>query len=67
MDVFNLDHCLVEDYQRFACSFTTIRASEIREQVDQVYATGRFSPEPVVSINGTPQAFENRSSNCYAE
>jgi superfamily II DNA/RNA helicase len=51
MDVFNLDRCLVEDYQRFARSFTTIRASDIRDQVDQIYATGRFWPEPIVSIN----------------
>lgn len=51
MDVFDLDRCLVEDYQRFARSFTTIRASDIRAQVDQIYATGRFWPEPIVSIN----------------
>ena len=51
MYVFDLDRCLVQDYQRFARSFTTIRASEIREQVDQIYATGRFWPEPIVSIN----------------
>ena len=51
MDVFSLDGHLVEDYQRFARSFTTIRAEDIREQVDQIYATGKFWPEPIVSIN----------------
>jgi ATP-dependent helicase YprA (DUF1998 family) len=51
MDVFDLDRCLVDDYQRFARSFTTIRANDIREQVDQIYATGKFWPEPIVSIN----------------
>jgi ATP-dependent helicase YprA (DUF1998 family) len=51
MDVFDLDRCLLEDYQRFARSFTTIRANDIREQVDQIYSTGRFWPEPIVSIN----------------
>ena len=51
MDVFSLDRHLVEDYQRFARSFTTIRAEDIREQVDQIYATGKFWPEPIVSIN----------------
>lgn len=51
MDVFELDRCLVEDYQLFARSFTTIRASDIREQVDAIYATGKFWPEPIVSIN----------------
>jgi hypothetical protein len=48
MDVFDLDRCLVVDYERFARSFTTIRAEDIREQVDQGYATGRFWPEPIV-------------------
>jgi hypothetical protein len=51
MDVFDLDSALVRDYERFARSFTTIRAQDIRDQVDQVYASGRFWPEPIVSIN----------------
>jgi Lhr-like helicase len=51
MDIFDLDRCLVEDYQRFARSFTTIRASDIREQVNRIYSTGKFWPEPIVSIN----------------
>src|ERR1700685_3416861 len=51
MDVFDLDHSLVQDYERFARSFTTIRARDIREQVDQIYSSGRFWPEPIVSIN----------------
>lgn len=51
MDVFSLDRHLVDDYQRFARSFTTIRAKDIREQVDQIYGTGKFWPEPIVSIN----------------
>lgn len=51
MDVFDLDRSLVEDYERFARSFTTIRAKDIREQVNQVYASGRFWPEPIISIN----------------
>jgi Lhr-like helicase len=42
---------LVEDYERFARSFTPIRAADIREQVDRVYASGRFWPEPIISIN----------------
>jgi len=51
MDVFDLDRALVQDYERFTRSFTTIRAEDIREQVEQVYASGRFWPEPIVSIN----------------
>src|SRR5271154_4877216 len=51
MDVFNLDGALVNDYERFARSFTQIRAEDIRSQVDALYASGRFWPEPLISIN----------------
>ncbi|MGH7009418.1 MAG: DEAD/DEAH box helicase, partial [Caulobacteraceae bacterium] len=51
MDVFDLDRRLVGDYERFARSFTQIRAPDIREQVATLYASGRFWPEPLVSIN----------------
>ncbi|MGP0089679.1 MAG: DEAD/DEAH box helicase [Xanthobacteraceae bacterium] len=51
MDVFDLDRVLVTDYERFARSFTQIRAPDIRSQVEQIYATGRFWPEPLISIN----------------
>ena len=61
MDIFDLDRCLVEDYQRFARSFTTIRARDIREQVDRIYATGKFWPEPIVSINPHFQAGDSLS------
>jgi Lhr-like helicase len=51
MNVFDLDSSIVRDYERFARSFTEIRATDIREQVDAIYATGRFWPEPLISIN----------------
>jgi len=51
MDVFDLDGALVNDYERFARSFTQIRAQDIRTQVDALYASGRFWPEPLISIN----------------
>jgi Lhr-like helicase len=51
MDVFNLRDSLVSDYERFARSFTTIRAADIREQVDAAYASGRYWPEPLLQIN----------------
>jgi hypothetical protein len=34
MDVFDLDSAVVKDYERFARSFTQIRAEDIRSQVD---------------------------------
>ena len=51
MNVFELDHSIIGDYERFARSFTQIRADDIRTQVDALYATGRFWPEPLISIN----------------
>ena len=51
MNVFDLDQALVNDYERFARSFTLIRASDIQQQVEELYANDRFWPEPLVSIN----------------
>ena len=51
MDVFDLDRSLVADYEHFARSFTQIRAEDIREQIDAIYASRRFWPEPLISIN----------------
>lgn len=51
MNVFELDDWIIGDYERFARSFTQIRAGDIRDQVDALYSTGRFWPEPLISIN----------------
>jgi hypothetical protein len=51
VNVFDLDRSLVQDYERFARSFTQIRASDIKRQVEALYASDRFWPEPLVSIN----------------
>jgi Lhr-like helicase len=51
VNVFDLDRALVSDYERFARSFTQIRAPDILAQVEQIYATNRFWPEPLISIN----------------
>jgi Lhr-like helicase len=51
MNVFDLDSALVGDYERFARSFTQIRANDIRSQVEDIYASRRFWPEPLISIN----------------
>ena len=49
--VFDLDRALVSDYERFARSFTQIRAPDIRSQVEAIYASDRFWPKPLISIN----------------
>jgi hypothetical protein len=51
VNVFDLDRALVGDYERFARSFTQIRAPDILSQVEAIYATNRFWPEPLISIN----------------
>lgn len=51
MQVFDLDRALVADYERFARSFTQIRAPDIRDQVDAIYASRKFWPEALITIN----------------
>lgn len=51
MDVFSLRDSVVGEYRKFATSFTTIYAEDIREQVEAIYADGRFWPEPLIQIN----------------
>ena len=51
LDVFALRDSVVGEYKRFATSFTTIHAPDIREQVDTIYAEDRYWPEPLIQIN----------------
>ena len=51
LDVFSLRDSVVDEYRRFATSFTTIHAHDIREQVEAIYAEDRYWPEPLIQIN----------------
>jgi ATP-dependent helicase YprA (DUF1998 family) len=51
VDVFDLDRTLLADYASFARSFTQIRAKDIRDQIDAIYASRRFWPEALITIN----------------
>ena len=51
LDVFALRDSVVDEYKRFATSFTTIHARDIREQVEDIYAGNRYWPEPLIQIN----------------
>ena len=51
MDVFNLDHFVIEQYKAFSRSFTKIRSPEIASKVDALYDDKRFWPEPLLQIN----------------
>ena len=51
LDVFALRDSVVDEYERFATSFTTIHAEDIHEQVKAIYAEQRYWPEPLIQIN----------------
>jgi len=51
MDVFSLRDTVVGEYKKFATSFTTIQAEDIRTQVEAIYGTQRYWPEPLIQVN----------------
>lgn len=65
MDVFSLRKRLIEDYSQFARSFTSIRAQDLRDKLDQAYADGRYWPEPLIQIN--PRYRQGRSTKQLAD
>jgi hypothetical protein len=38
MDIFDLDRAIMDDYARFARSFSLIKAPDIKASVDELYA-----------------------------
>ncbi|MGM0561143.1 MAG: DEAD/DEAH box helicase [Pseudomonadota bacterium] len=51
MDVFSLDQTVLKNYQDFARSFAKIRSQDLKTKVEELYATNRFWPEPLVQLN----------------
>lgn len=51
MNVFELDADLIARYEKFARSFTSIRADDLRQQVDAIYESGKFWPEALIGLN----------------
>ncbi|WP_236848787.1 hypothetical protein [Candidatus Thiodictyon syntrophicum] len=51
LDIFALRDSVVDEYKRFATSFTTIQAPDIKSQVEGIYANARYWPEPLIQIN----------------
>ncbi|WP_264996316.1 DEAD/DEAH box helicase, partial [Kozakia baliensis] len=51
MNVFDLDADLLSRYESFARSFTAIRAKDISTQVENIYRSGKFWPEPLIGVN----------------
>lgn len=56
MKVFDLDRTLINDYARFSRSFVSPRAPDIRDRLDEIYKSGQFWPEPLISVNPHFQA-----------
>jgi len=54
LDVFSLRDSVIADYKRFATSFTTIHADDIRTQVEAIYAKERYWPEPLIELDPIP-------------
>lgn len=50
-DVFSLRDSVIQEYRNFATSFTTIFADDIRQQIEAIYASNRYWPEPLIQIN----------------
>jgi len=51
LDVFSLRDSVVDRYRKFARSFTTIYASDIRDQIEAIYAGNKYWPDPLIQIN----------------
>jgi hypothetical protein len=51
MNIFDLDAVVIEDYQHFARSFAKVRAPDIVNRLDDLYADRRFWPESLIQIN----------------
>jgi hypothetical protein len=51
MDVFALRDSVIGEYERFATSFTTIRAADLRTKLKAFYEAGTYWPEPLIQLN----------------
>src|SRR4051812_4357133 len=51
MDIFNLRDRLISDYTEFTRSFTRIKASDISAQIDAIYDSDQYWPEPLLQLS----------------
>ncbi len=51
MKAFQLDHDVVASYESFSRSFSTVRADDLRTEIDRHYRDGHFWPDALLSIN----------------
>ncbi|MCY4320437.1 MAG: DEAD/DEAH box helicase [Alphaproteobacteria bacterium] len=51
MKAFDFDRQIVGNYAEFSRSFSTIRAADLRDEIDRQYEQGRFWPDALLSLN----------------
>ena len=51
MQAFEFDHHLIDSYERFSRSFSSIRSDDLRTTIDAEYDDGRFWPDALLSLN----------------
>jgi hypothetical protein len=51
MKAFEFDHNLIDSYERFSRSFSTIRAGDLRDEIEHQYKAARFWPAALLSLN----------------
>lgn len=51
MKAFEFDHHLINSYERFSRSFSSIRSEDLRAEIDAQYDAGRFWPDALLSLN----------------
>lgn len=51
MNAFEFDHHLINSYERFSRSFSSIRSEDLRKEIDAQYDAGRFWPDALLSLN----------------
>lgn len=51
MKAFEFDHQLITAYEHFSRSFSTIRASDLKSEIDAQYDAGKFWPDALLSLN----------------
>ena len=51
MKAFEFNHRLVDSYARFSRSFSTVRSTDLKAEIDRQYDAGRFWPDALLSLN----------------
>lgn len=50
-NIFELDRYVVKEYERFARSFTNVRAADLASKLQKAYDSKQFWPEPMIQLN----------------